>query len=190
MWRNVVILFGSQAQTGKDTSANILVQKFGYKKFSFATKLKQTVADLYDFTYEQMYGKGKEIIDERYSMTPRKVLQDFGQEQRKRYPTMWADYVYREIQKDIDGGGSGFYCVADFRFRNEHSAAKSFFDFKETLVVPIKMLRDVPEGLVSGSNDVSEHDLDNFTKWSYLINNNGSIEHLEEVLTDIHNGLK
>lgn len=54
--------------SGKDTSADYLVENFGYRKTSLASPLKKAVKDIFDFPDEHLYGASdlREIPDERY----------------------------------------------------------------------------------------------------------------------------
>jgi hypothetical protein len=65
---------------GKDTVADYLILKYGYKKYSFADPIKRGCMELFGFSEEQMWGSKKEVIDENWNVTPRKILQILGTE--------------------------------------------------------------------------------------------------------------
>lgn len=219
----IVILLGHKAQTGKDTLASFFVKRHGFKRYAFADKLKDVVADLYGFTQNQMYGDEKEIQDERYvnnydeeklllpfgqvvcawqpnpiyrpHLTPRRILQIFGQQQRALYPDIWAAYVYRCIQKDIDSGHTRFV-IADFRFPNEYNVALKDFGFQTALhsacgplLLPVKIERQIDKE-ISGNTDISETALNDFKLWNETILNNRSkaelFNHGFEILKKYH----
>jgi hypothetical protein len=195
--RIVVLMFGHKAQRGKDESCKHLVNAFDFKRFAFADKLKNVVADLYDFSHEQMHGDLKDVIDVRYGITPRQVLQEFGGEQRKRYPKIWAEYVFREIDQEVfvwDGvpNETFTFCVSDFRFHNEFDVAFNWSldttKYDKSLYA-VKMERPGVVG-VTGTGDVSENDLNNFTKWNFVVNNDGTIEDLQWKITNIWQSVK
>lgn len=220
MQKVIVVMLGHRSLSGKDTSAEYL-KRFSWQRMAFADKLKSTVADLYNFTREQMHGDLKDIEDPRYKntleepykfgydedsgavltwvpndnykpfFTPRRILQIFGQQQRMIYPDIWAQYVFNQI--DIQRGLSSNptqvfkYVITDFRFKNEFDVAKRWAQTAvdgpvevEKSIYPVKINRNVIAK--SGSNDISEHDLDNFTEWCDVVDNNGTIE-------DLHNRL-
>lgn len=184
----VVLMFGHKAQRGKDTACEYLVNKYNFKRCAFADKLKNTVADLYGFSEEQMYNKLKDINDVRYSITPRQVLQDFGNEQRQRYPNIWAEYIFREINeriKNMKGAANIInFCISDFRFKNEYDVAYNWSldcSMYNKKLYTIKVDRPNIIG-VSNPNNVSEIDLDDFKYWNFMINNNGTIEQLHDKL--------
>ena len=78
--------------SGKDTIADYLVTNYNFKKLSFADKLKDSVATMFDWDRELLDGKTDESRAWRekedaywtkelgYSVTPRLVLQKFGTE--------------------------------------------------------------------------------------------------------------
>jgi len=53
---------------GKDTSADHLVAKHGYRKTSLAAPIKKVVKEIFDFPDEHLYGSShlREVQDERY----------------------------------------------------------------------------------------------------------------------------
>jgi hypothetical protein len=203
----VVLMFGCKAQRGKDTACDYLVKNLGFQRFAFADKLKATVADLYGFSHEQMHGALKDTVDERYGIAPRVVLQDFGQEQRKRYPKIWAEYVFRQIDNEVDltlssieefkvapeeMGIKDLYCISDFRFKNEYDVAYnwSLNNSKcDKFLYTVKMERD---GIttVTGANNISEVDLDDFTKWNFMVSNNSTLESLYDRIDQIWQAVK
>lgn len=61
----LVIMLGHKSMTGKDTFFSF-VKDLGFKRVAFADKLKSTVADLYNFSHDQMHGNSKDVMDERY----------------------------------------------------------------------------------------------------------------------------
>ena len=65
-------------RVGKDTVADHLVQEYGYQKISMADPLKDVLRVLFLFGDEQLYGDLKEVIDERWGISPRQALQFVG----------------------------------------------------------------------------------------------------------------
>lgn len=76
------ILIGLVApkQSGKDTAADYLCQKYHFKKYNFADPLKEGIGKMFGFSHDQLYGKDKEIIDPFWGVSPREVLQKMGTE--------------------------------------------------------------------------------------------------------------
>ena len=128
----LVILLGHKSMTGKDTFFSFIKDR-GFTRVAFADKLKSTVADLYNFSHDQMHGNSKDVMDTRYPnlidpefirvkglfgfsrkvknpdykpfLTPRRILQIFGQQQRALDPNIWANYVFNvEIARLVKEG--------------------------------------------------------------------------------------
>lgn len=88
---------------GKSTIANYLVEKYNYKKFSFADILKKFAVDIFDM-------KGKD----------RKLLQDFGTKMKEIDKCIWIKSLDKKI-KDI----SDNIVIDDLRFKDEENYLKS-----------------------------------------------------------------
>lgn len=67
------------ARHGKDTTADVLVRQFGYTKYSFAGKMKQCLKIIFGWSDEYI-ANSKDIVDHKWGISPRKVLQLFGTE--------------------------------------------------------------------------------------------------------------
>ena len=120
--------------SGKGTVGDILVDEFGYTKLSFADKLKDGVASIFDWDREMLEGATKdsrawrETTDEFWSsetgfeVTPRLVLQLFGTDCMRNgfFDGVWVSLVKKTI---IDNPGKKFV-LPDVRFVNEMQAIK------------------------------------------------------------------
>lgn len=141
-----VLGFVGLAGSGKDTAADILVQKRNYVKVALADPLKRFCREVYDFSEEQLWGpsSARNAGDPRYSrsdgslLSPRVALQTLGTEWgRHCYETTWADYAARMVER-IKKGSSysqrqgcfvspflrrayGGIVITDFRFPNENA---------------------------------------------------------------------
>ena len=225
-----VIMVGHRSLAGKDTAAGFL-KDYGFTRKAFADKLKNSVADLYDFTTEQMYGEFKDVVDLRYPntldsktmldpaydewemdiaqdngvelesmfipdpnykpfLTPRRVLQKFGQDQRAIYPDIWAQCVFNDIDREVGAVVNSptrdikvkSYVITDFRFKNESEVAYRWLNKElpriRKRLFPIKI--DRPGVFAkSGADDISEHDLDDFKGWHKVIMNDAGLPELQ-----------
>ena len=120
--------------SGKGTVADILVRDYKFKKISFADKLKDTVAHLFDWDRAMLEGDTKESREWREaedtfwtketgkSINPRLVLQLFGTDcMRKGFDeNIWVSFVKKEIISNPDVN----YIVPDVRFPNEIKVIK------------------------------------------------------------------
>lgn len=220
-----IYLVSGKSLNGKDSLYQLVKDQVGWKRVAFADKLKNTVMDLYNFTYDQMYGDSKDIEDQRYPntvdekrildetkwsedeidlaldngvkwksmlvenpnyrpfFTPRRILQIFGQQQRLLFPDIWASYVFTtEIPNYIKEGYSKFI-ITDVRFKNELDVAQRLKP-ENCQLTKVRIIRP---GIVanSGSNDVSEIDLDDYNQWDYVLCNNSTLDHLKEIGLDM-----
>ena len=65
--------------SGKDTTADFLVEKFDFKKKAFADPLKSVVQKLFLLEKDDLYDPiKKETIDPRWGMSPRQMMQMVG----------------------------------------------------------------------------------------------------------------
>ena len=115
--------------SGKGTVGDILVEQ-GYKKVSFADKLKDGVATIFDWDRSMLEGDTdesrtwREQPDEFWSnetkmeVTPRLVLQLFGTDCLRNgfYDGVWVSLLKKHI---LDNPGD--YVIPDVRFRNEQN---------------------------------------------------------------------
>ena len=123
--------------SGKDTIAEYLIQEHNYEKLSFADKLKDSVATMFDWDRELLDGKTdtsrkwRESVDEYWTqetgeqITPRYVLQLFGTECMRDgfYDGIWVSLTKKKI---LDNPGKNFV-IPDVRFPNE---AKMIYEIK------------------------------------------------------------
>lgn len=159
---------------GKDTVGDYLCHNFGFIRLAFADQLKEYVGSLYNLTHEQMYTDLKNELDPRYNLTPREILQDFGQEQRSRFPEIWPDIVSRKIKDEkIEN-----VVITDFRFQNEYECIRRHFPNGVNIICVRIDRPELDDVKMPGKDNISETSLDNFQYWSLIINNNESIEEL------------
>ena len=136
---NIIAICGAK-RSGKDVLAKYLVATRGFKKLSFAEPLKKAVRELFNFNdiqvgidEENAVGDEKEIIDERWGISPRKALQFFGTEIMQHaidelIPNtnrgFLADILISRISCDsCDSCDS--YVISDLRFLHEYNKLKS-----------------------------------------------------------------
>ena len=121
--------------SGKGTVADILVEEYGFKKLSFADKLKDAVAEMFDWPRDLLEGDTnegrawRETPDQFWSreldrdITPRYVLQVFGTECMRQgfYDGIWVSMV----KKQLLNAPMINWVIPDTRFPNEVNMIKS-----------------------------------------------------------------
>ena len=192
--------------SGKGSVGDILVEQ-GYKKVSFADKLKDGVATIFGYDRSMLEGdtdesrSWREQPDEFWSketgrtITPRIVLQEFGTDCMRNgyYDGVWVSLLKQQI---LDNPGD--YVIPDVRFRNEQ-------DMIRELSGQIWRVQrgDVPEWYgcamldnTTGGNLMEAYDIhsseykwiDLNNKFDTTIYNNNTLDQLKElVLNEIAN---
>jgi hypothetical protein len=179
---------------GKDTVGGFLSAEFDYTPIAFADPIKRIAMDLYDFSYEQVYGSEKEIPDERWDgLTPRHAMQQIGTEvARLIHPLTWVRKCLANIREYQTGEshpilhspahrdfrpahGSwipdrNLWVICDVRFPNEAEAIRA-----EGGKV-IKVVRPSLEGK-QGDAHASETNIDKIDP-DILVVNDGTLEDL------------
>ena len=174
-----LISFSYTMRSGKDCSCDYLVKQYGFKKIAFATSLKEACGSIFGLTDEQMHGKLKEVVDGYWGMTPRHILQQFGTETMREHfdKDIWVKSVFKRISLEPETN----WCISDCRFLNEVEFVK------QQGGIAIKLVRNT--GLPP-STHISETQLNSYSGWDYVIDNNGSVEDLHRILDSIMGQIK
>lgn len=179
MLHPVLGIYG-KARSGKDTIGNYLAEKYGFHRTAFANYPKHVLMDLYDLSYDQMFGDQlKEIVDERYGYSPRYIMQYWLQACRHIDPDIWIR-ICREVINDTIRTQP--VVVTDVRFRSE---ARMIREVGGHLIQVKRKGAMASEGI---ENHISEHDLDDWPIWDLIIDNNGSFEALYEQVDNFLRG--
>jgi len=190
--------------SGKDTLAEHLVTKYGFKKLSFASILKDIVAIMFDWSRDKLEGLTKEDrqwreeIDVWWSeslnmtnLTPRYVLQYFGTELFRVH--FHQDIWLKVIEKQLSKHKNPNIVITDCRFPNEMEMLTKY----NAKIIHIH--RNMPEWFTSyqlGNDDIEEvkklHESEK--AWirnlpDYIIYNNGTIDELYEKNTNLFNNV-
>lgn len=118
-------------------------------------------------------------------LTPRRVLQIYGQQQRALYPDVWAAYVYNvSIPKLVDAHGYNI-AITDVRFPNEIECGTKWVneDPQNRRIIKVRIIRPTIE---SNDTDISETALDSYTDWDFTIVNDGTLEDLKGRVQKLH----
>ena len=115
--------------SGKDTVANLLIHNHNFHKTSFADKLKDAVASMFEWDRYMLEGKTEPSREWRespdpfwskeigHNITPRYVLQRFGTECMRHgfYDGIWVSLTKKQILENPDIN----WIIPDVRFPNE-----------------------------------------------------------------------
>lgn len=186
----LIIGISGKKRHGKDSVARVLDQ-WGVHRLAFADHLKWLAMRTWDLSFEQVYGDDlKEVVDERWGLTPRFILQQLGtQVGRNIHEMTWVRKAFDTIERAARGdmvilpnlitrefeevefaeGWADRWCIPDCRFPGEAEAVKA----KGGIVIKV-----VRPSLVSNDSHASETEVDN-VKEDYLVVNDGTLDDLE-----------
>ena len=166
-----IILLSGWAESGKDTCANYLAEKHGFKQFAFADSLKEECSKQYNFplsltnTHE---GKASMHLER----TIRQHLIDYANTQLQKNPYCFADEVAIKIQL----GNYKKVVISDWRRIDELICLQKCFP--TATIIPIRIQRH----LVSPIPDRSEYEL--HYPFRYIIDNTKGKNELYNALDD------
>lgn len=163
----IIVGISGKRGTGKTLLATILNKKYGFVDIPFAAELKSKVRSDFGLTIEHTDGYLKETPTE-FNATPRDMMIKYGQFFRQFDPMYWVKKTFDKIQ-NVSTFYSGNktdlrFVVSDVRFQNEANFIKS----KGGILL---RLERKPELNIykTVSTDVSETDLDNYTRFDYVL---------------------
>ena len=171
----MIIGLSGYAQSGKDTVANILVEKYGYKRIAFADPIREL---LYEMDPPVPVGAGSE----KHTVGLQNYVDVYGWDQAKQHP------IVRSMLQNLGVGarkvfGDTFWVyqalsdiapqdkvvVSDVRFVNEADWIKDFTG---------QIWRVKRMGTAAVNEHVSESELDGYPVDQIFVNN-GTLEDLE-----------
>lgn len=115
-------------RSGKDTIADYLCQHYGYTKIRIANPLKQGLKAMFGFSDDQLETDLKDVVDERWGVEPRKVMQFIGTEIMQYkinevIPSLgrsfWIKSLIEEHINHTDGKDK-LFVIPDLRFKHEY----------------------------------------------------------------------
>ncbi len=170
-----IIAFTGTKYHGKDSCADILMKHYPFfQRKSFARPIKDIVKIALDMTEEQVNGteEQKEEIDPRWGISGRQACQIIGTDLfRERFPGIWVKNLHERMKQPKE-----HYVVSDLRFDDEVEMIKSY---PGTSVI-IKVVRPIEK------TDHHKSDLGIDSKYvDYIIDNNGTLEDLEQKVLNI-----
>ena len=194
---NIIAICGAK-RSGKDVLAKHLVATRGFKKLSFAEPLKKAVRELFNFNdiqvgidEENAVGDEKDIIDERWGISPRKALQFFGTEIMQHsinelIPNTNRGFFADILLSRISGNSCDSYVISDMRFLHEYNKLKSLTKARDACsLIVVKISRpSINIAEVKRDSHISENEYIDIP-YDVEIINDGAISDLTD-LFDIY----
>lgn len=175
----MIIGLTGYAQSGKDTVANILVEKYGFRRLAFADKIRDILYELNPMVgWEPLQIKVDVEGWDKAKQNPeiRRLLQKMGVACREHISaSVWIAPVLR----DINPGDN--VVITDVRFKNE--AELIYKGFEDSQIWRIER-----PGIEAVNSHVSEHQLTSYPV-DFTFINSGSLDDLELMIKTRMQGL-
>lgn len=164
-----IIGVSGRAGAGKDTIAAAL-RRDGFERIAFADPLKRACAIVFGLTHEQTHGREKEIVDLRWGLSPRQIMQRFGTEAIRDVfgEDVWIKSMAAQIERVRAEGSKRGVVIPDVRFPNEAEAVRAWGG---------QLWRVVRPDVAAVAEHVSETALDRF-QFDVTVHNTGTIDDL------------
>lgn len=182
----IIAICGAK-RSGKDVLADHLVKKYNYERLAFADHLKNVVKSLFNFDNDQV-GIGedietdkKDIIDERWGITPRAALQFFGTEIMQEkiqelLPTIKRNFFANILKKYIENAEEGKkFVISDLRFIHEYDMLANISNIGHKDKMIVRVIRPSKHRAKDQEPHVSELEYTNIP-YDIIMINNGSID--------------
>lgn len=125
-------------RTGKDTIADYLCKNYGYTKIRISNPLKQGLKVMFGFTDEQLETDMKDVVDERWGVEPRKVMQFIGTDIMQYQineilPTIGRNFWIKSLIEEHfnrtnnkDDTNHNLFVISDLRFHHEYELLSKY----------------------------------------------------------------
>ena len=182
----IIAICGAK-RSGKDVLADYLVKKYNYERLAFADPLKLTVKNLFNFDDDQLgigEDKGtdkKDIIDERWGITPRAALQFFGTEIMQEkiqelLPNIKRNFFANTLKNHIENAEEGKkFVISDLRFIHEYDMLANLSNIAHKDKMIIRVIRPSKNRIREQEPHISEVEYTNIP-YDIIMINNGSID--------------
>lgn len=162
-------------RSGKDSIADYLCRRHLFVKDKVAASLKIMVKSLFNMIDDQVEGDLKEVVDDRWGVTPRKIMQFMGTEVmqykiQELLPdvgrTFWVKQMCNRLEHTKE-----MVVVSDVRFLHEVDELRHRFG---DVVMVWKVTRSALESTDGHKSETEWRDI----RADVVINNDGGLESL------------
>ena len=182
----IIAICGAK-RSGKDVLADYLVKKYNYERLAFADPLKLVVKNLFNFDDDQV-GIGedegtdkKDLIDERWGITPRAALQFFGTEVMQEkiqelLPNIKRNFFANNLKSRIENAEEGKkFVISDLRFIHEYYMLATLSNIANKDKMIVRVIRPSNNRTKEQEPHISEVEYTNIP-YDIIMINNGSID--------------
>jgi hypothetical protein len=165
------------------------VSKYGYIKIGFADALKESCKIMFCFTDEQLYGNLKEVVDERWGISPRIAMQYIGTDLFRKQikiimpwidDNFWVECLKNKIKHVQEHNKTQNIVISDVRFENELDMIKNMGG----TIICVK--RDCMT--LNDNHDTCNHESESYINTlpcDHHIKNNSTLNDLYDVVENI-----
>jgi hypothetical protein len=182
----IIAICGAK-RSGKDVLADHLVKNYNYKRIAFADPLKVAVKNLFNFDDDQV-GIGidtgsnrKDIIDDKWGITPRAALQFFGTEIMQEkiqelLPNINKNFFANTLKNHIENAEEDQkFVISDLRFIHEYEMLANIQNIQHKDKVIIRVIRPSNNRIRDENPHISEIEYTNIP-YDIIMINNGTID--------------
>jgi hypothetical protein len=182
----IIAICGAK-RSGKDVLADHLVKNYNYKRIAFADPLKVAVKNLFNFDDDQV-GIGidtgsnrKDIIDDKWGITPRAALQFFGTEIMQEkiqelLPNINKNFFANTLKNHIENAEEDQkFVISDLRFIHEYEMLANIQNIQHKDKVIVRVIRPSNNRIRDENPHISEIEYTNIP-YDIIMINNGTID--------------
>lgn len=184
MLPRIVAICGPK-RSGKDTIATFLAETHGYEHIKISKKLKDMCKCLFDFSDDQLETDSKEVVDQRWGITPRHAMQFLGTEIMQYkindlMPSIGRSFWIKSVIEDIRTHKDKKYVISDLRFLHEEALLRD-----ENAFI-IKVIRPSRHALMGNMKDnhVSEKEFMEIREHIQIVNCYKSLDEFRRMMLD------
>jgi len=175
----IIAICGAK-RSGKDVLAEHLVNKYNYERVAFANPLKVAVKNL----FKDEGTDRKDIVDERWGITPRAALQFFGTEIMQEkiqelLPNMKRNFFANTLKNYIENAENSEndkrYVISDLRFIHEHEMLLNMPNISINDIMVIRVIRPSENRAKEQEPHISELEYVDIP-YDIIMINNGTID--------------
>jgi len=127
----MIIAIIGKRRSGKDTVAKYIEEEYGFTHLKISFKLKQLCKLLFDFSDGQLESDSKEIIDDRWGISPRSAMQFiktdiFQYKIQDLMPSIERKFWIHSFENDYLINDHKNIVISDLRFLHEFDILKNY----------------------------------------------------------------